>query len=893
MSTQVAADGNVYIAGTGRSTNGISTPGAYKEVTDGDGFIAKFDSSGARIWGTYIGGENYDAIFRGKLAGNNFCVQGITTSLTNIGTPNAFNSSYQQSSDLSNYFIINFDVSTQQVIWGTYFTSQITDLFVTPNNEVYFCGDTHATTGISTPDSYMPVKGPYIKSFLIKLNNIGQRIWGTYYGGNMGEQICFLAVDTLGDIYMHGMCNQSTTGIATENAFQSSIPPGTMSTYIVKFRDCASASTVSSNSPLCIGQNIELHAQGGTNYLWTGPNGFTSTEQNPVIPMAAAVNNGTYSCFISGTGCDATVTTDIVVGDTLAPVPSLPALPAISGECSVTVAIIPTAIDNCSGTINAVTADPLQYNTIGTYTLHWNYTDNNGNTATQQQTVTVNPASGPVINTEVSFSQCEGSTTIFDLPSVNPQITTYPGAVFTFYLSNSDALSQTGAINNPQSFSTTSSRDVYALVVLPNGCKAVATIHLIINAKPVLNNAVLAKCFGAGTAEFDLTEAQNIIDPSGILTLSYYASQNDLTTNNAIANSTNFGIAGTVQTIYVKGVNSNGCANTAELQVTASNISEMLLPDHLECADPDGNEIAFDLSEYQDEILTLLPTDTYAFEYYGSYDDAYNGTSNSLPAEYTFSSGSREIFFRVMGTTGCPYIIKLNLNIIDRPVLSMNAEYTFCRGSDITITAGSTYDSYEWSTGSLRPEIVVSQPGDYSLMVGKVTGGVTCYTTKHFTVTASDEPHIEDVIIQDLTDSDNMITVYPDEDTYEYSVDGITYQQSNIFTGLQSGMYTVYVRDTARCGIDSRKVTLLMYPKYFSPNADGKNDYWHIKNSFFSEKMTVFIYDRYGKVLASFNQHTQGWDGTYNGRPMPATDYWFVIERENGTEFKGHFSLLR
>ncbi|MDG1052298.1 MAG: T9SS type B sorting domain-containing protein, partial [Flavobacteriaceae bacterium] len=38
---------------------------------------------------------------------------------------------------------------------------------------------------------------------------------------------------------------------------------------------------------------------------------------------------------------------------------------------------------------------------------------------------------------------------------------------------------------------------------------------------------------------------------------------------------------------------------------------------------------------------------------------------------------------------------------------------------------------------------------------------------------------------------------------------------------------------------------------------------------------------------------TDGWDGNFNGRPMPASDYWFRINLEDGREFKSHFSLIR
>jgi gliding motility-associated-like protein len=55
----------------------------------------------------------------------------------------------------------------------------------------------------------------------------------------------------------------------------------------------------------------------------------------------------------------------------------------------------------------------------------------------------------------------------------------------------------------------------------------------------------------------------------------------------------------------------------------------------------------------------------------------------------------------------------------------------------------------------------------------------------------------------------------------------------------------------------------------------------------------VYIYDRYGKIVSSFEANSNGWDGTFNGEKLPATDYWFVVKRENGQEMRGHFAMIR
>ena len=85
------------------------------------------------------------------------------------------------------------------------------------------------------------------------------------------------------------------------------------------------------------------------------------------------------------------------------------------------------------------------------------------------------------------------------------------------------------------------------------------------------------------------------------------------------------------------------------------------------------------------------------------------------------------------------------------------------------------------------------------------------------------------------------------------------------------------------------------YKKFFTPNGDGIHDTWRILGirEDFQPNSRVYIFDRYGKLLKELDPVTEGWDGTYLGRPMPQTDYWFRVFLEDGREFKGHFSLVR
>jgi gliding motility-associated-like protein len=86
------------------------------------------------------------------------------------------------------------------------------------------------------------------------------------------------------------------------------------------------------------------------------------------------------------------------------------------------------------------------------------------------------------------------------------------------------------------------------------------------------------------------------------------------------------------------------------------------------------------------------------------------------------------------------------------------------------------------------------------------------------------------------------------------------------------------------------------YPKFFTPNNDGFNDLWNVFDLADQPDATIYLFDRYGKLLKQMSTVGEGWDGTYNSAEMPSTDYWFKINyKENGQfkEFKSHFSLKR
>ena len=80
----------------------------------------------------------------------------------------------------------------------------------------------------------------------------------------------------------------------------------------------------------------------------------------------------------------------------------------------------------------------------------------------------------------------------------------------------------------------------------------------------------------------------------------------------------------------------------------------------------------------------------------------------------------------------------------------------------------------------------------------------------------------------------------------------------------------------------------------FTPNGDGINDIWEIKNIWFFPNNTVAIYNRNGNPVFKNNQIITKWDGKYNGKDLPAATYYYIIDLGNGSELiKGNVTIIR
>lgn len=205
------------------------------------------------------------------------------------------------------------------------------------------------------------------------------------------------------------------------------------------------------------------------------------------------------------------------------------------------------------------------------------------------------------------------------------------------------------------------------------------------------------------------------------------------------------------------------------------------------------------------------------------------------------------------------------------------------------------------ASGPGATELTVTNPnsGRYYVEIENSMGQVY---TDNILITYYGMPVLDEVIIlSDLSDSNNIEIVVAGDGAYEYAINGGEFQDSPIFLDVPPGENTVIINDKNGCGTtDPIPFLVVGYPKFFTPNADGVNDFWNVKGIETLVDPVIFIFDRYGKLLKQMNQNTLGWDGTYIGKPMPSSDYWFKMEYSRDEQgiivaktLRTHFSLVR
>ncbi|WP_395046904.1 choice-of-anchor L domain-containing protein [Flavobacterium sp.] len=404
-----------------------------------------------------------------------------------------------------------------------------------------------------------------------------------------------------------------------------------------------------------------------------------------------------------------------------------------------------------------------------------------------------------------------------------------------------------------------------------------------------LSNQTLVQCDdnNDGSTIFNLTKLDNLIrnNDATLSAVTYY----ETIGGTAIANPSSY--PSIPKTIYAEVSNSFGCKKIAQVTLQINNTINS--PYLREKCDEVGNKDGITTFDLNTEITPNIAPGL-VVEYYATKNNAI--TQNTpLPNNYPNVIPNNEtIFARIVNGPDCNGIVEVNLKVnFLLPANFGDETIGLCQGSSVYLSVDPIFSSYTWSNGDADFETEIFSAGNYSV---EVTDSNGCKATKKFIVQPSAPATNIDALINDLTGNNNTITItYTDNGgDYVFSIDGVNYQESPLFANLSAGEYTIYVKDKNGClPTPSKVIYVLDYPKFFTPNGDGINDTWIIKNIKTKPNSTINIFDRFGKLLKQIDSNSAGWNGTYNGENLPSADYWFVLTLFNNKTIKSHFTLKR
>ena len=453
---------------------------------------------------------------------------------------------------------------------------------------------------------------------------------------------------------------------------------------------------------------------------------------------------------------------------------------------------------------------------------------------------------------------------------------------------------------NTPTYNATSPGIYKVEVLLTSSCIATEEIKIEYIPEIDLIDTTLSQCDddADGITIFDLTKVDAIVKNNipNLSAVVYYNSLADAKAKlNPITNATSFTNTGTNQSVFARVTNTLGCESFATVQLIVSTI--VIAPQNpIATCDADGSEdglAQFDLnSQVTSQVLAGLPAGL-VVKYYLNTNDAVR-EQNELPTLFKNTIPNQQtIFAKILNGPDCYSItvITLEVNSFDPPNFQ-DESLILCEGSTINLTVNTGFSSYLWSTQATTNSITIDSPGTYFVTVTNKNG---CQKTKKFIVSLSGIATITGVKVNDFARNENSITIeYTGIGAYEFSIDGDFFQDNSTFEGVAPGEYLLFARDKNGCGLSLPFTTYILdYPRYFTPNNDGYNDAWKIKNLETLPKSTLYIFDRYGKLLKQLTVSSNGWNGTFNGSALPADDYWFHLNLENGRTIKGHFSLKR
>ncbi|KOS04850.1 hypothetical protein AM493_01420 [Flavobacterium akiainvivens] len=474
-----------------------------------------------------------------------------------------------------------------------------------------------------------------------------------------------------------------------------------------------------------------------------------------------------------------------------------------------------------------------------------------------------------------------GTENTVDLASYIDQFTTTPQNYSIYYYTNqadATANNTANAVAEPQAYSLPSSGQTHTVWInfsLNSGINCgnvISSLTFTINALPQISAAAFTACPGEN-ATLSVTTNGSVVN--------WYANEADTTPMYTGATFATPQL-GETTSYWAEAVSAAGCkSDKIEVTVTVAPFEAFAYTENVAVCS--GTAAVLEVVAQPGYTVNWYETET-------SHVILYSGTVFETPALTAPASYWAEL----VNATGCAsgrVVVNVLIKEVLVPVFTFGTVYCLNDYAPALPATSGNGLSGTWSPASIN----TSSPGIYTYV----------FTSNSGDCDNGLQTEIEIEVTQPVVPQFDLATEYffGEEPSAlpDVSVNGIQGYWVSSFTNTVT-QHTFYPNDD-ECATGVFAFTSVGYPSFFTPNGDGNSDYWSLAflNAYDAIRIKqVYIYDRFGKLLVSLPQNGR-WDGTYKGKMLPATDYWFMVEYlhylSNGTRTektaKGHFSLIR
>lgn len=900
----VDQNNNVLISGHTAATANIATPGTFQSNYGGAGvgyfwgdvYVAKFNSTGVRQWGTYCGGSDVETA--GGIScdlSNNIYVAGKTLSNDFPVSSGAFSTRYSNNSDA---FLFKLD-QTGQRVWGTYYGGPSAEeglaVQVDLTGNVYIAGRTLSKTALGTAGAAYPTKTAgslNSDAFITKFSSAGSRLWGSYLGGSAAvsagggaaDYATGLAIDGYNNVIVAGdtystdfpvtSCAQQTVFIGTEDQFITTFDPNG---NIICSGYLGMGNSSSYNNETMNGSGGCIAATGGFLYL-------------------TAASDNAYPVTINAYQYNSAGNVDVTVA-----------------KFCVTSCGLPTILaDFYASKTNICTGEPINFSLTNTScsqtgtTYLWSFSGGTPSTSTNQNPANISFNGTGTYNVKVVIETPCGKDsveknnyiTVHGIPAtINPvSNVTCNGYNDGTANVNAPAGQYNFSWSNGQTSSTATglSAGTYSVTVSENnGCSTtfttIITQPLPLILTTAINDSISCNGYNDGTVIASCS--------GGTPTYNYLWSNNQ---TNTIATSLSTGLYNVIVT------DENGCTITGSIQISDPQaLVVSIAPNVPVCegqtvtlsASSNGGSPAYLYNWSNGSTFAMVSVTPSSNTTYSLEVTDKNGCSASAITNIEVNP-LPEVIFASDETEGCA---PLCISFINTSPTSLNSSWQFGNGS---------------SSGSEQTTTCFNTAGQYNTTL-TVTDANGCSNTKteNNYITVYPNPSAAFTANSNPTDI-NIPVVFTDQSTdatkwnwtFGDVVNTTSSAQHPSISYSDSGYYRVIliVENSYGC-VDTTEQLIRVQPEFslyapnsFTPNNDGTNDLFKPKGTGIDyTNYELYIFDRWGNKIFFTDNPEKGWNGCVKNSNTIAqidTYVWVVYLRDvNGNKHShnGHINLIK